>query len=647
MRAFRALALVLPVLFVVLPLGRADAAPAPLARADTGESLLLVLDSSGSMKEPDRSGTSKIQAAKAALRSVVADLPADAHVGMRVYGATVFDKSEPGACRDSQLVVPVGPVDRGALRTQIDAYQPHGETPIAYALSQAASDLGPDGKRRILLVSDGEETCAADPCQVARQIHEAGIDLVVDVVGMSVPEQSRRQLECIADAGGGTYCETGTPVEVAACLGRTALRDARTFSVTGEPVEGGLQPGDAPDLGAGQFTDALGGDEEPTGLKYYRVPRFPGSRVHAAVTARTDDPEQSDGLDIALVDSAGGECASGSEVTLSEYQGNPVINAAAIFTPDEADASGCDAEPALWLEVRRGNEIQDRAPDTGELPIEIVVTIEPEVTNLPALPEQVVPEEIDERMPPPGPTRGNVVGGVSFSSAPELAPGTWSDSLQTGEMLFYRVSADWGQSVRFRVRLHADPGLAGEIDLTTVTMFVYAPDRTPISLTGSDLGHTGSYRGNQDVTVAASLPEIRYRNREHYSFDTSRVGPTSLAGTYYVAVHLRDEPGDERFQVRTDLSAEVSGAPSGVPEYAEDTVPSEGTSAAGPSGDGAASGAPTSPTDEAASDSAEAEPVSTEPDGEERWRPAVVVAAVGAALIALLAVGVLLVARRR
>jgi len=57
------------------------------------EELLLVLDSSGSIKEPDSSGSTKIAAAKRALHAVTAKLPDDARVGMRVYGATVFSKS--------------------------------------------------------------------------------------------------------------------------------------------------------------------------------------------------------------------------------------------------------------------------------------------------------------------------------------------------------------------------------------------------------------------------------------------------------------------------------------------------------------------------------------------------------------------------
>jgi len=547
------------------------------AHGDAGGRLMLVLDSSGSMKEPDSSGTTKIAAARAALREVVADVPDGAPVGMRVYGATVFDRSDPAACTDSQLVVPVGPVDKPELQRQIGRYRPYGETPIAHSLKEAAEDLGDTGKGTILLVSDGEETCHPDPCAVAREIRRQGVALKVDVVGMSVPEQARRQLQCIADAGGGTYCQTETSGELDACLGRSSLRAFREFAVSGTPVRGAATSAAAPEIAPGRYADTLGGDEEPTGLKYYRVPKPPGATLHVAVTARTTSPQQSDGIDLALLNQAGEECSYGGANTLSEYQGNPVINATVIFGPDEYDTYDCAEEEGLVLEVRRGDEIQDRAPDTGDLPVEIVVESEPKVTNVAALPPQFDETAIDERLPVGGPAEGRVTGGSTFAEAPRLRPGSWSDTLQSGEMLFYRVRADWGQAPRLALRMLSDPALERNIDVpgTPVTMFAYAPDRTPISLTGAEHGYSGTYLGNDEVVMAANLPPVRYRNRLHYSFDTTRIGPTSLAGDYYFAVHLQDEQGDPRYQVQTHITVDVDGSRSGVPEYAEISAPAQ------------------------------------------------------------------------
>ena len=47
---------------------------------------------------------------------VVDGLPDEARVGLRVYGAEVFERTDPGACTDSQLVVPIGTDNRPELR---------------------------------------------------------------------------------------------------------------------------------------------------------------------------------------------------------------------------------------------------------------------------------------------------------------------------------------------------------------------------------------------------------------------------------------------------------------------------------------------------------------------------------------------------
>jgi Ca-activated chloride channel family protein len=557
----------------LLTLGTTAASPAD--KDETRGTLLLVLDSSGSMKEKDRSGSTKITAARKALKQAVQTLPDEADVGMRVYGATVFDKKDQGACRDSQLVVPPGPLDESALNREIDKYKPYGETPIAYSLRQAARDLGKkDGQRTILLVSDGEETCAENPCDVAKNFRGSGIDLKIDVVGVSVPDKARRQLQCIAKAGGGDYCETQDGTQLTSCLTRSSMRAFRPFAVSGTPVKGGLEAGSAPELKFGQHTDILGGDEEATGTKYYRVAKPDGATVHAAVTARTDDPEQSDAVDLSLQTPGGDECSSGSRTTLSDYEGNPVINASVIFGPRESDTYDCASEKSLMLVVRRGNETQDRAPDTGNLPIEILTTLEPRVLNLDELPEQVDDSEVSKELAESGSGEKKTVGGSSFSDAPTLAAGTYTDTVQSGEALFYRVPAEWGQTPRFSIRLEPDPGLKGKVKVpgAPATLSAFAPDRTPIAIDHLDPGYSGTYLGNDAVSLGANLPEIRYRNREHFSFSTRPVGPSSLAGDYVFSIYLREVADNPRFQVRTRISVDVAGSRSGVPEYAEDSA---------------------------------------------------------------------------
>ena len=201
-----------------------------------------MLDSSGSMKEPASGGGTKIEAAKAALGDVVEQLPDSAQVGLRVFGAKVFSRKDAGACADTQNVVPVGPLDRARLTSAVEGYKPYGETPIGTALKGAAKDLGParDGERRtIVLLSDGEPTCAPDPCVVARQLRDQGIDLRINVVGLDVSGKARRALQCVARAGGGRYFDAASAEELSDSLVQVSVRALRLFSLSGDPVTGG------------------------------------------------------------------------------------------------------------------------------------------------------------------------------------------------------------------------------------------------------------------------------------------------------------------------------------------------------------------------------------------------------------------------
>ena len=132
--------------------------------------LLLMLDASGSMKAKDPSGLTKIEAAKKALTGVVGALPDTAQVGLRVYGATVDGKGKPtpAACADTQLIHPIAALDKPKLTSTIAAIKALGETPIAHSLTEALTDLGTEGKRNIVLVSDGEESCVPTPAPSSR-----------------------------------------------------------------------------------------------------------------------------------------------------------------------------------------------------------------------------------------------------------------------------------------------------------------------------------------------------------------------------------------------------------------------------------------------------------------------------------------------
>jgi Ca-activated chloride channel family protein len=548
--------------------------PGPASADESRGRMVLVLDSSGSMKEPDASGTTKIAAAKTALNTVVDKLPADALVGMRVYGATVFDKSDPKACTDSQLVVPIAAANKPKLKAQIAKYKPYGETPIAYSLLQAAKDLGKDGQRSIVLVSDGEETCNPDPCAVAESIHNQGIDLRIDVVGMSVRGTAQQQLQCIADKGGGSYCETDSPAELIECLGQAALRDFRPFTVSGKPVKGTPQPAGAPVVRPGQYTDRLGGTAEPTGVRYYTIRPQAGSSIHVGFTAYPPShgglKGYNDQAGLALTAPDGTECVRYNGLQM--YAGTRgMLTSSVSFIPELAEeGSACASPTELTLEIRRGRV------ETGTIPFEFLIIEEPPLADMAGLPAPVSTDAEPSNNKPVrgGPAKGNIAGGGGFVQAATLGPGTWSDTVQGGEVLFYRIRADWGQAPRATVKLTANKQAAQVIGGygAYTELKVFGPTRAEI-----DSGEMTTVTSTKPAVMSTALLPVRYRNREgDYMSDSTPRRSMSLAGYYYFVLTVaKSGPGlgtFGRFQMPVQISVALDGRPNGAPHYKQAEV---------------------------------------------------------------------------
>lgn len=557
--------------------------PGIAVAADPQSELVMVLDSSGSMQEVDDSGLARIDAAKSALVRAVDGLPPDARVGLRVYGATVAERSDPAACKDSQLVVPVGPAAKPTLKAAIAKYRPYGETPIAYSLQQAAGDLGAHGKRTILLVSDGEETCAADPCAVARSIHDRGIDLTIDVVGLKVDGKARQQLRCIADAGGGTYYDAQRIEDLTKTLEQTALRAFRPFVLTGQPIGAGP-------LSAGQYTDSLGGTTEASGVRTFEVRKAAGSTIHVGFTAYPKSHGgaigYNDAVTLVLRSPAGDECARKTGLQLRAGTRNLLV--ADLSLP--VDQAACAEADQLALEVRRGTGGQpDPAPETGAIPFELVLIEEPAVTSTEDLPDPI-PAGAKPTSKGPADTAsalGAIAGGGGFSQAATLRPGTWQDTIQPGEVLFYRARVDWGQAVAAGIHLQPDAQAAKALGAygVNVNLEVFGPTRA--TLLHGDL-HTVA--PGVPTTVGSSIPPVRYRNRESTDAVQRSI---SLAGYYYFVVTMQESTA--RAQVPLRITLAVTGAPAGAPAYAG-AAPSESPSASPVSSEPTAAGTSVRPT---------------------------------------------------
>ena len=644
----RAAALLTAGLLLTLPMS-ATAGTLPTSATtpepDDDAQLLLLLDASGSMADPDATGEPKIEAARAALHEVVDDLGTDQQVGLRVFGGSVSpDQPTQAKCTDSQLVVPIGTGNAQALGAAVEDYAPLGETPIAHALQQAADDLSPDGNRTIVLVSDGIATCDPDPCEIAEQLSADGLDLVVHTVGLGADDQTRTQLQCIADAGGGTYYDAADTDTLTTALTRISTRAFRPFTITGTPVEGTVQIADAPVLTPGQYTDTLALSKGQA--KHYLLRReIPGSILHAGATMRPDRGGLS-AYDVRLTTRAGDVCGMSFGMPWSGGAGNSfgtTGTSSARFGGYDADED-CSTASELVLSVYPQNGGAEAIAGT---PYELVVIEEPPVTDIADLPPRADLPEWQGLAP--GDPVDEVVAGSSLNDAPLLEAGqTYSSELTRGEIVFFRVPVQHGQRLEALLEIAEPTGLLAETtgpvsDIVDIELIGpnRARARSVLADTG-DLKARAIMQADNAVRAAATTPEVRWANHASGN-DEGAV----LAGDYVAAVSLTSN--DELLlPVPFTLTTQVVGEVNGAPEYAEAGAPSSadegtatgqvGATASAPAEDlPGASSTVTGSDDGAGADAAPVGTVEDDPGMPLAWLlggAGVVVAGAGAALLA-------------
>ncbi len=144
--------------------------------------VVVVLDASGSMNSFMRGTTTvKMDAAKDALKEVLAQVPPDTHIGLLVFGGG----------DNKEWRFPLGPRDDNKIKAAIDRATPNGGTPLGRFIAMGTDALKDKRKKqlgygtyRLLVVTDGQ---ASDPEKVnvyAPSVISSGIRL--DVIGVDM-----------------------------------------------------------------------------------------------------------------------------------------------------------------------------------------------------------------------------------------------------------------------------------------------------------------------------------------------------------------------------------------------------------------------------------------------------------------------------
>ena len=185
-------------------------------------SVVLCIDTSGSMRATDIAPTRALAAQRAA-RAFVDTAPDGARIGIVTFSS-------------SAVVIEAPSAERAEVRTALERIpQPDGATAIGDALALAGDQLPEGGRRVVILMTDGINNRGADPAEVARRLAAAGITVYTVGIGTSgsgelIPgtsepaELDRAALESIAETTGGTFAEVGDAGALEAAFADLARR---------------------------------------------------------------------------------------------------------------------------------------------------------------------------------------------------------------------------------------------------------------------------------------------------------------------------------------------------------------------------------------------------------------------------------------
>lgn len=183
------------------------------------EKVLFILDFSQSMTE-EIDGERKVDLMLKTMGQILPTINKKAWVGMRVYGHrngfTQYD-----ACKASSLLVPITPASTAMIQAKLAKTHPRGMTPITYSLKRAVEDDfgGYNGKKHIILLTDGGENCDESPCTWVMELVKTRKDVKIDVIAFNISDKDDLdQLQCTALVTTGKFHTANTSAELVKSL---------------------------------------------------------------------------------------------------------------------------------------------------------------------------------------------------------------------------------------------------------------------------------------------------------------------------------------------------------------------------------------------------------------------------------------------
>lgn len=203
---------------------------------DDSRDVMVVFDMSGSMwGQVD--GVAKVEIARDAFSGLALDWNAN---GTRA-GLIAYGHRRKGDCSDIELLA--HPEDQADISGLVAGLQPRGKTPLSDAVRQAAEALKfTENAATVVLLSDGVETCDADPCAVGAELEALGLDFTAHVIGFDIAQGDKAQLQCLASATGGQYFDAADASGLAGAMDDVARVTGAQMSPSEPEIVAQVQP---------------------------------------------------------------------------------------------------------------------------------------------------------------------------------------------------------------------------------------------------------------------------------------------------------------------------------------------------------------------------------------------------------------------
>lgn len=493
--------------------------------------LALIVDYSGSMNAKMKDGATKVSSAKKCVTDLIEKLPNDLNVALVVYGT-----SKARGCEDIDIVQPLGPIDKTALKSRINKFNATGMTPIATSLVKAGEELKKaKGGSAIVLVTDGAESCHGDPAGVAAKLAaEFGVKFGINVIGFGIEPKEKAELADIAAKGHGKLLTVENASELADALQKVVAekvaatptpppptpaptppptptptpRDTKAYEAGGQAVKAGAFFADAPIVKSGDYKGELAMKEG----KYYQVMLKKGQDMRAiGIIQKTPYDGGYYQVQTFVVTIYSKDLAQVAREQM-EVDGNPT-------DPSTLRATWtADVDGPVYVAIAAS----DNHDKHGE-PKDVYKPKDPKPSPY-TLKIKIEGESADAGPPGESLARAATAGGSGFNSAAELkAPTMATSDLKIGETAFYKFPVKKGDPVQVSAGVQKpwyNATMSGGIK-ATLTLTVYDDDQVQVA--------------QKKITVEKNPPDAQ---------TLSVAWPATISGNAYASVSAINSGGD-------------------------------------------------------------------------------------------------------